>query len=381
MKCRIAARFAVPASFAVLFGLMFISSMPRAWAQSADNGRKLTKRVIGDYGYWSRTQNPPYSAAQIPFRKLTQINHAGVSFNSNGYLDVPSGFLEPALISGAHAAGDKVLLLLGGDFGALSKTVVLNNLLANLQRFVTTYGYDGVDIDWEYPGSDTDRHTLYELMTGLRSIFPSPTYVLSMYVAPWGSPYYDVADLESVVDQFSILMYDCAGPWTDDGQLNSPIFPDLHNPEPYECQPGGSVEQTIGIWVNTYHVPPAQLNMGTPFYGYYYENVTRLFGPCTDCDNTVLSENYGTFIKERINNYGWETFYDPSSMVPYMLRADGQPGYITYDDGFSTYFRVWYSDWNQGLGGSFAWSLDADYDGHTQDLLEAMYHASLKQPE
>jgi len=381
MKRRISARFAVPASFSVLLGLIVISSMPGAWAQSGDNGRKLTKRVIGDYGYWSRTQNPPYSAAQIPFRKLTQINHAGVSFNSNGYLDVPSGFLEPALISGAHAVGDKVLLLLGGDFGALSKTVVLNNLLANLQRFVTMYGYDGVDIDWEYPASDTDRHTLYELMTGLRSIFPSPAYVLSMYVAPWGSPYYDVADLESVVDQFSILMYDCAGPWTDDGQLNSPIFPDLHNPEPYECQPGGSVAQTIGIWVNTYHVPPAQLNMGTPFYGYYYENVTHLFGPCTDCDNTVLSENYGTFIKQRINNYGWETFYDPSSMVPYMLRSDGQPGYITYDDGFSTYYRVWYSDWNQGLGGSFAWSLDADYDGHTQELLEAMYHASLKQPD
>jgi chitinase len=373
--------YLVPASFVVLSVLMLVGSVPSAWAQSPNNARKLTKRVIGDYGYWSRTQTPPYSAAQIPFWKLTQINHAGVSFNSNGYLVVPQGFLEPALISDAHAVGDKVLLLLGGDFPALSKPVVLSNLLANLLRFVTTYGYDGVDIDWEYPGSDTDRHTLYALMTGLRQIFPSPNYLLTIYVAPWGSPYYDVTGLEPVVDQFSILMYDCAGPWTDDGQLNSPIFPDLHNPQPYECQPGGSVEQTIGIWVNTYHVPPAQLNMGTPFYGYFYENVNRLFGPCTNCSNTVLSENYGTFIKERINNFGWETFYDPSSLVPYMLRTDGQPGYITYDDAFSTYYRVWYSVWDQGLGGSFAWALDEDYDGHTQDLLEAMYHASLKQPD
>jgi hypothetical protein len=46
-----------------------------------------------------------------------------------------------------------------------------------------------------------------------------------------------------------------------------------------------------------------------------------------------------------------------------MLRADGTPGYITYDDSFSTYYRIW--------------SLDADYDGHSQDLLDAMYAATL----
>jgi len=361
--------------------LILISGAPAAFGQIPDSNPQLTKRIVGDYGYWSRTQNPPYSAAQIPFQELTQINHAGVSFGSDGKLVVPQGFLEPALISRAHAAGDKVLLLLGGDFEALSNRAVLSNLLANLQRFITTYGYDGVDIDWEYPASDTDRHTFYELMTGLRQIFPSPTYLLSADVAPWGSPYYDSLELTPVVDQFNIMMYDCAGPWTDDGQLNSAIFPDPHNPQPWECEPGGSVEQTIYIWMDHYQVPAAQLNMGTPFYGYVYENVNRLFGPCVKCEKTVLSENYGTFIKQRINSMGWETFYDPSALVPYMLRTDGQPGYITYDDGFSTYYRVWYSVWRHGLGGSFMWSLDADYDGHTQDLLDAMYHASLKQPD
>jgi chitinase len=360
----------------MLFGLMSISVAPAALGQG-----KLTKRVIGDYGYWSRSQNPPYTAAQIPYTMLTQINHAGVSFDGSGNLVVPRGFLEPELIARAHDAGDKVLLLLGGDFPSLAKASVLAKLLGNLQSFITTHGYDGVDIDWEYPGSDTDRRTLYELMTGLRQLFPSPNYVLSLYVAPWGSTYYGYTELEPVVDQFSILMYDCAGPWTDDGQLNSMIFPDPHNPEEYECEPGGSVQQTINIYLNTFHVPANMLNMGTPFYGYYYENVTRLFGPCANCGNTVLSENYGTYMKPRINQLGWETFYDPSALVPYMLRSDGQPGYITYDDSFSTYYRVWYSVWQEGLGGSFMWSLDADYDGQSQDLLQAMYHASLTQPE
>ena len=48
--------------------------------------------------------------------KLTHINHAGVSFDANAKLVVPKGFLEPELIERAHAAGVKVMLLLGGDF-------------------------------------------------------------------------------------------------------------------------------------------------------------------------------------------------------------------------------------------------------------------------
>ena len=60
-----------------------------------------------------------------------------------------------------------------------------------------------------------------------------------------------------------------------------------------------------------------------------------------------------------------------------MLKIDGRDGYITYDDPVSTYLRVSYSDWDRGMGGTFMWSLDADYDGHSQDLMDAMYSASL----
>src|SRR5262252_743183 len=76
----------------------------------------LTKRVVGDYGYWSKYQTPPNGAMQIPYHKLTHINHAGVTFDSTGTLSVPQGFLEPELNFPGHAAGVMVLLLLGGDF-------------------------------------------------------------------------------------------------------------------------------------------------------------------------------------------------------------------------------------------------------------------------
>jgi chitinase len=140
------------------------------------------------------------------------------------------------------------------------------------------------------------------------------------------------------------------------------------------------------VFVNDFQVPPAKLNMGTPFYGYLYTDVSAEFGSCSpliqdSCGNNLVpSENYGTFIKQRINNLGWTAYRDPIALVPYLLRADGQPGFLTYDDALSTYTRIQYSEWTWGLGGGFMWSLDADYDGHSQDLLGAMYQATMNLP-
>jgi chitinase len=346
---------------------------------------RLTKRLVGDYGYWSKYQTPAYGAAQIPVSKLTHINHFGVSFGSNGSLYIPDGFIEPALLRKAHKAGVKVLLGLNGDFPALDGDPSLTaTLVGNLWTFIQEKGYDGVDIDWEYPSAE-ESNTFYGLMLALRTAFPAPDYVISADVPPWGAAGgYDVPQVNPLLDYFNIMMYDCAGPWTQDGQLNSEIFWDPNDPDPWECQPGGAANEAIAIFLQE-GVPPLQLNLGTPFYGYFYTQVSELFGECANasherdgnCNGSVFSVNYGTFIKQRINQKGWQTFYDQIALVPYMLRANGKEGFITYDDEFSTYYRVAYADWQQSLGGTFMWSLDADYDGHSQDLLDAMYAGSL----
>jgi chitinase len=357
----------------------FLAVVPPAHGQAVDAANSLPKRLIADYGYWSRTQSPPYSSDQIPFAKLTHINHAGVSFDAAGNLTVPDGFLEPDLINKGNNHGVKVVLLLGGDFSGLeTTTAALPNLIANLKSFIKENAYDGVDIDWEYPSTTLDEQTFFALMEALRDAFPRPKYILSADTPPWGPPQYDYPKVTPLVDYYNLLTFDCAGPWTDDAQFNSPIFPDPNNPEPYECEPGGSIKEAIDIYVNQLNIPPAKLNIATPFYGYFYKNVSALYGACKNCGNSVLTENYGTFIKQRINQKGWTSYLDQVTLVPYMLRTDGNPGFITYDDTISTFYRVWYSDWQRGLGGSWMWSLDADYDGQSQDLLDAMYQASQK---
>lgn len=355
----------------VLMGAFVVAP---AFAQDRHEQR-LPKRIVADYGYWSKYQSPPYSHEQIPYHKLTHINHAGVSFNADGSLSVPDGFLEPELNKHAHDAGVKVLLLLGGDFTGLETSGAVDILAANITAFTKEHAYDGVDMDWEYPSTAQDRNLFVKLMKALREL--NQDYTLSIDIPPWGGYGYDLKHLQLSLDYFNIMMYDCAGPWTGYGQLNSPIFWDWHDPAPYECQPGGSAQEAANMFLR--HLPGKQLNMGTPFYGYWYTSINQLFGECPndDCSNSVVALNYGPDIKPLINRQGWYTTYDPIALVPYMLRKDSSDGYITYDDSFSTYFRVWYSDWDRGLGGTFMWSLDADYDGHSQDLLDAMYWASL----
>ena len=388
-------RFLPVCAAGVLAGLTLILMVSSARAQDLDTSQQsdaqtksLPKRLVADYGYWSKYQNPPYGADQIPFAKITAVNHASVSISADGTLSVPPGFLEPELLTSAHGAGVRVLVLLGGDAGAFSTVAADPGLRAtfvgNLEAFVSENNYDGVDVDWEFPASPADKDNFAELMLELRQALPSPTYFLSVDSGPWGGSDTPFKRLSQVIDYFNIMMYDCAGPWTADAQLNSPIFWDRHDPDPYECQPGGSAEGAMDIYLNGLKIPPAQLNMGTPFYGYFYRTVDGLWDICPhahpnqdiDCPvNTVLAESYGTFIKKRTHGQEWVQRYDLIALVPYLLRSDGSPGFITYDDPTSTYLRVWHSVWDRGLGGTFMWSIDQDYDGHSQDLLDAMHLA------
>src|ERR1700687_4756068 len=95
-------RFCALLAFVILGSLTGIQVQPVSAANS--------KRLLAYYPYW----NDNYRAAQIPFTKLTHIAHAFLTPNTDGSLTAPDGYLEPALLTLAHAAGVKVVASVGG---------------------------------------------------------------------------------------------------------------------------------------------------------------------------------------------------------------------------------------------------------------------------
>lgn len=341
-------------------------------------------RVLGYYPSWGKTQTPPYRAANIPYAKLTHVLHAFLLADKAGVgtLNVPGDLLEPELISRAHAAGVKVSISVGGASGVQKKafrSIAANPayraaFAQNLHNFVATNGYDGVDIDYEVPVTEADKNNCTLMMQAIRAEFPPPLLVsMAVTFNPPGYGNFDIQALTPTVDFFNVMTYDFHGPWTNHTGHNSPLI--LSPADPGQ---EGSLKVSIDLYRNTFGVPAEKLNIGTAFYGYQFNDAGPLWAFCSPyCQNTV-SENYGTYIKQRINAMGWVSEYDNVGRAPYLLESSGSNGFITYDDIASTERKAIYVLGMRKLGGIFTWELSADYDGRTQDLMAAMYLGSLK---
>ena len=132
----------------------------------------------------------------------------------------------------------------------------------SLKQFIDKWGFEGVDIDWEWPGnaerggSSGDKQNQVSLLTEMRQALPNEG--LSV-VLPAQTKYLNNIDpksLEAQVDFFNVLTYDLQGSWdtasgiaahTDLGLINKLLEP---------------------LW--TSNIDPEKVNLGVANYGRGY---------------------------------------------------------------------------------------------------------------
>jgi chitinase len=237
---------------------------------------------------WTTAYYPGYRQSYLPpaaidFGVVTHIIHFSVAPNSDGSLDTSVNGLTPAnsavLVAQAHAAGRKALICVGGggsETGFQGATSSTNQaaFIRNLTNFVATYGYDGVDLDWEpLPVSDFNQYTNFvKSVRSALNAFPShrmltvaaPAY--PVFGDPPASEYEMFAVLQGQFDQINIMTYDLSGPY--EGWVtwfNSPIFDGgFRFPSS-----GGLVPSVDGAVSNflANGVSPGKLAIGLAFYG------------------------------------------------------------------------------------------------------------------
>ncbi|BBH20506.1 hypothetical protein Back11_18510 [Paenibacillus baekrokdamisoli] len=308
---------------------------------------------------------------------MTHIIHAFLEVNEDGTLNVPDKYLEPNLITSAHAAGVKVIAGINGEtIRVIAASPGLRTAFAaNIESFCRTNGYDGVDIDWEYPQDAADRRNYTLLMQAIRSKFdssaaPAPSWSTSMAVSGvdyWGQ-WLDYAAIDPSITFYNLMAYDMHGPWSSHPGHNSALYPGT------EPDPGYSVQEYMDYLLLTRGVSAAKVNLGVPSYGWKFNNSEDLYDSCGGLCTNVEPVYYNRDIPKLIGN-GWTRYWDSASSAPY-LRKDNGTGFITYDDATSIGDKVDYALDTRGAGGVFMWEISLDYNGSSQPLMDAMYTAA-----
>ena len=167
------------------------------------------------------------------------------------WADVDNKFYERVVALKKYGA--KVLLAIGGWNDSLgSKYSKMVSTAANRKKFIDAaydfiikYGFDGLDLDWEYPvcwqvkctaGPKSDKENFVALTKELKEKFAADGLLLTAALSP--SPKvielaYDIPELNKYLDVFNVMAYDYYGAWDKATGHHSPLdhHPDALNPE------------------------------------------------------------------------------------------------------------------------------------------------------
>jgi len=320
--------------------------------------------VLGYYPSWNKTI---YPHTLIPFEHLTHISHAFIFPHEDGSLDLTGFTHYPELITACHEQDVKIIISVGGwdpartpRFAAMAvDSTARSNFVENITSFCINYGYDGIDMDWEYPPPEIRKYTS-ALFRELRQALSLVNKPMSLSIAaPSSDPYdrYDWSVMNEILNWVGVMTYDYYGSWTAKAGPNSPLHGTLSTTDQ------GWIDRSVNHYINDKGVSPSKLCIGTPFYGWQFE-ASAMYGPITGARQLRYFE-----IEPLIAN-GWTRYWDSATRTPYLINPEINR-VISYDDIQSVQEKCLYIKYH-GLRGTIIWALGQDYINNETVLLDVL---------
>ncbi|CDW58146.1 CBM 14 and Glyco hydro 18 domain containing prote in [Trichuris trichiura] len=287
----------------------------------------------------------------------------------------------------------KVLLSLGGwSFGTkkfkkvASSSKLKNSFVASLMRFLRKHSFDGFDLDWEYPDTESDRRAMaiaerihWEKTRGRR-----PQLILTAAVAASQDKIekgYDVPALARYVDFVNVMTYDFHGSWEKRTGINSPLFAGNHRSYSEATM---STSSAVNFWVAK-GMPREKIIVGLPTYGRGWTLLNPSdFSVGSKAIDASLPLNYtrapgviAFYESCELLKQGAKSFRDKETGSVILVRENQ---WFSYDDTESFTQKLRWIKENH-FGGAFVWSLDTDdfkgifcpqYKGMTYPLVRTM---------
>jgi chitinase len=327
--------------------------------------------TLGYYADW----NPSFPPASIDFSLLTHVTHAFAVVRDNGTLNLPDARISQDLCARARASRVVPLLAIGGadsDTGLSRATATpdgISRLADAMAATVSSAGYEGIDVDWEFPANPSERDRMNALVRTLRELLPKATLTMAVPSQDWNGKWYDRDALVPYVDHFNVMAYDFHGPWSDHAGYNAPLFATPEDTHP-ECRKN-TVEQSLAYWLKQKSVPREKVLLGLPLYGRGF--VAKRWGDAAS----------GSYARSEVDmrdipgliRAGWHRTWDNAAQVPYLQNVQ-QTELISYDDADSIQRKARMAR-DAGVGGIFFWELSGDFDGRTNPLIRAARAAVL----
>ena len=293
---------------------------------------------------------------------------------------------------------------LSDPFHSFSNATHRKTFVDSMEEFLKTWKfYDGVDIDWEYPGGYganrnlgdvvTDRQTYTDLMRDLRAMLDrmelhtGRRYHLTSAVGagPEKIARVDYKTVQQYMDQILLMTYDFYGAWdvnvlgnmpglfapswdlTDDYNAHSAVQAMLsQDVDPAKVAIGASMYgrgwRGVSGWTGTHHMT----GKGTGAYPPSANKAKAIWEPGTqDYRGIVVDEKAARDPTNTTTT--WTYHWDTESMAGYIYRP-GTHDVMSYDNVDSVKAKGAYAR-SKGLAGVFSWEIDGD----NGDILNAIH--------
>lgn len=284
---------------------------------------------------------------------ITHINYAFGDVNKtfNGItINNPARLREMASLKKQNPQL-KVLLSIGGwGSGGFSEMAANKTnrqaFAADCAKIIKDYGIDGIDIDWEYPGSSvagissssSDMSNFTLLMRDIRSAIGRDNLLTIATIA--SAKFISFRDVMPYLNYVNIMSYDLG-----EAPLHHSALYKSKNTPSQTCDSSVKAHLAAGI-------PAGKLVMGMPFYGRGKAGTAAV--------------NY----KSIVIPDDCSVYFDEEAMVPFIADADGAL-IFGFDNPSSLTAKCKYI-MDNGLLGAMYWEFGGDND--KKELATAVYN-------
>jgi len=378
----------------LIYGFIAITGENESFQKENPTGYNTFQTVSAGMGDFELAPPDPWAAYQKPVGN--QVSNDAIKGNYAQMMALKNRYPDLKIIPsiGGWTLSDPFYFM--GDDANRAKFVESSRQFLRTWKF-----FDGIDIDWEFPGvpaananlgnPETDGDTYVKLMQDLRAMLDEEGdlqgrhYELSSAINV-GYDKLDKVDYGLAVQSMDFIMmmsYDYFGAWdvTKLGHQTG-VYPSDFRTDPntqqYNLRTGVDLLKAQGV-------PASKLVAGIAMYGRGWTGVTHeegthhmtgtATGPASPSGSFKLEP--GTIMYANIAQWltdpSWEYHYDAVAEAPYIYNPT-TGDLISYDDKRSIQAKADIV-MQEGMAGMFAWEIDTD----NGDILNFM-HESLGHP-